>query len=98
LTFAVADAGETGPALLSELQALAPASMGERQDRDRAAQQLEQTLIGLGQGEYESAIGALISALDNLTRITSADIAPARLGIDRLLAEAGWRWVKGLSP
>jgi hypothetical protein len=42
LTLTVADAGETGPAVLSELQALAPASMRERQDRDRAAQQIEE--------------------------------------------------------
>lgn len=95
LTLAVTDAATVSGEIVADLQGLT-LSIAERQQRDRAVQHVQSAQTKLAAGRYEDAIDELLEAVEDLMKITSVDISAERLGIDRMLDEAGYRWVLAL--
>jgi hypothetical protein len=77
--------------VVAELSALV-LSHNDRHDRDGAVWYLQAARHELAEGDYERAIDKLLSAVEKLRKITSANVAPQRADTARILQEAEIRW------
>jgi hypothetical protein len=91
LTVAVSDAAQTNGAVVAGLQGLALSS-ADQNHRDHVLQHLSSAESKTALGRDEDAIDEFLEALEDLSKITSADVSAYRLQIDRMLDEAEYRW------
>ncbi len=67
-------------------------SSNEKSDRDHAVASIQAAQASLAAGASDKAIALLIDASERLLKITSVDLRPYRVEVDRLLQEAEARW------
>jgi len=94
LSLVVHGAAAIGPEVVSGLQALAVAQ-AEQAHRDIAIGHIQTAQTRLGAQQYGEAIAELLESVKWLLKISSADVSPYRLAVDRLLDEAAYRWYLG---
>jgi hypothetical protein len=90
-TLTVESADTVAPRVAGALSALSVSS-SDKSDRDHAVSSIRAAQASLASGQSEKAIDQLIDASERLLKITSADITPYRVEVDRLLQEAEARW------
>lgn len=98
---AAGDARQSADEARAGLAALQLATNRERQLRDRLAAQLQGALAKLDAGTAAgigAAIGDLVEVASGLEGITSADTAPVRRQLARVLKDAQWRWSRMQQP
>jgi prenyltransferase beta subunit len=95
-SFIVKGADQTLPQVIAELQAATPAAQQERQARDRAVADLQTAQSEIAQAQYANAIGALLTALGELAKVTSVNLAPQQVEIDAVIEEVALRWYAAL--
>jgi len=89
----VRDRAELVGSLLSDLRQLSFRSAAERNARDRVVRLIEQADTELGNGRHDDAIGTLLRAIDELTKLSSVGTAPYRIGIGELMGIVERDWV-----
>jgi len=94
LTLTVESAATIAPRLVAVLGAITIPRASERNDRDAAVASVQAAETALASADYEGAIAQLINASQRLLKITSVDISPQRVEIDRILQEAQLRWAE----
>jgi streptogramin lyase len=77
---------------LAAIRDLTPTSPSDRNARDQAAARFAAATALIDQGAWSAAIVELLKARDSLLRISTVDVAGARLGIDETLRAAAYRW------
>jgi len=91
VTLSVESADTVAQRVPGELSALAVSS-SDKSDRDHAVSSIQAAQASLGARDSDQAIGLLIDASERLLKITSVDVTPYRVEVDRLLQEAEARW------
>ncbi len=90
-TLSVESADTVAPRVAGKLSALGVSS-SDKSDRDHAVSSIRAAQASLAAGASDKAIEQLIDASERLLKITSVDIMPYRVEVDRLLQEAEARW------
>jgi hypothetical protein len=83
-------------AALDALSVLQPTQQSCRQKGSHARTQLDRVQAALAEGDHAGAIVSVIDAIDDLLEIRSANVAGARLALDRLLEGIGLEWCAAL--
>jgi hypothetical protein len=91
ITLSVESADTVAPRVAGELSALVVSS-SDKSDRDHAVSSIRAAQASLAAGQSDKAIDQLVDAAERLLKITSVDITPYRVEVDRLLQEAEARW------
>jgi hypothetical protein len=91
-SFAVESAETIAPRVAAELAALTITLDSDKLDRDAAVSSVQAAQSSIAAGQYEQAIGQLITATERLLKITSANVAPQRVQVDRMMQDAQERW------
>jgi len=95
LNFTVVTAAQSHTDARAALLALPLASKKDQQARDKLLKDLSvaMTAFDLHSAKgYEDAITKLAGVIDGLGKLSTADTTAVRLGLDRILKEAQWRW------
>lgn len=92
--FSVRALAERLPDARMLVQALPVTRQQERQRRDQALAALDDAEIKIGQGDDAGAIDALLTSVDRLRDIRTADTTEARQAVDELLKETEARWYR----
>lgn len=95
LSFTVAAAAQSHTDARAALLALPLASKKDQQARDKLLQDLSAAMAAFDLHSakgYEDAIAKLAGVVDCLGKLSTADTTAVRLGLDRILKEAQWRW------
>lgn len=93
--FAVKPAGQTAVTVKAALGALAISRTADRKTRDRAQAQLDTAMVAFNRNTaagYATSIQGLLQVTDMLESLAPLDTTAVRLGVDRILSEAQWRW------
>jgi hypothetical protein len=80
--------------LISDLTTLVLNKDKERKARDEALVHLQKATALIAQAKYSEAVGSLLETISKLSEINSVDISSYRLGLDSLLQETGWNWLR----
>ena len=95
LNFTVVTAAQSHADARAALLALPLASKKDQQARDKLLKDLSaaMTAFDLHSAKgYEDAIARLAGVVDGLGKLSTTDTTAVRLGLDRILKEAQWRW------
>ncbi len=84
--------GDHAETTLQLIRSLSPNAPSEINARNQAASRYSAALATIERGNFASGLVDLLQARDSLLRITTVDIAAARLGIDETLRSAAFRW------
>lgn len=93
--FTVKPAAQTAVTVKAAIQALIVNSTPDRKVRDRTLAELDAAMVAFNRNTaagYASSIQGLLQVTDMLAGLAPVDTSAARLGVDRILHEAQWRW------
>jgi sugar lactone lactonase YvrE len=93
--FTVSSAAQTASTAKAAMKSLALSRSADKRTRDRAVAQLDTALIAFNRNTetgYVSAIQSLLAVVELLEGLAPVNTSAPRLGVDRILREAQWRW------
>jgi hypothetical protein len=93
--FFVKPAEQTAAAAKVALAALSISRTADRKTRDRALAQLDASMVEFNRNTaagYATSIQGLLQVSDMLASLAPIDTNAVRVGVDRILREAQWRW------
>ena len=100
LPIKVIAAAQSSADAIKTLQALTLTQKKDQKLRDALVGQLQDAMSDFNKNTaagYQSAIASLVDSADQLSGLAPLDTSAVRLGIDRIVKEAQWRWVQKTS-
>ena len=100
LPIKVIAAAQSSADAIKTLQALTLTQKKDQKLRDALVGQLQDAMSNFNMNSaagYQSAIASLVDSADQLSGLAPLDTSAVRLGIDRIVKEAQWRWVQKTS-